>query len=270
MCDGSNLALVATRQVTRPQFEHAFVSRHMIEIKACSHDRNTQIFPLFLRDRSDELRLSSERHPNVNPAVIKQFEDRLGIKFQPSQNRYAARGDFTSLDILHFTYSILYCPSYRERYFEFLRSDFPRLPLTGKLELFRALAKLGCELVALHLLESPKLNKMRTEFIGGRNPEVEKMSYSKNIVWVDKAKTTGFKGVPEEVWNFHIGGYQVCEKWLKDRKGRTLSKDDIAHYHKIVIALSETIRLMKEIDQVIEKHGGWPSAFAVKAASKEQ
>ncbi len=67
--------------------------------------------------------------------------------------------------------------------------------------------------------------------------------------------------MPEAVWNFHIGGYQVCEKWLKDRKGRTLSKDDIAHYQKIVVALAETIRLMKEIDEVIEEHGGWPGAF---------
>jgi hypothetical protein len=74
--------------------------------------------------------------------------------------------------------------------------------------------------------------------------------------------------VPEAVWNFHIGGYQVCEKWLKDRKGRTLSKDDIAHYQKIVVALSETIRLMKEIDKVIDKHGGWPGAFAAEPTHK--
>jgi hypothetical protein len=68
----------------------------------------------------------------------------------------------------------------------------------------------------------------------------------------------------------HISGYRVREKWLKDRKGRTLSKDDIAHYHKIVIALSETIRLMKEIDQVIEKHGGWPGAFVTKQVEKKE
>src|SRR5262249_48324958 len=73
--------------------------------------------------------------------------------------------------------------------------------------------------------------------------------------------TVGFRGVPEAVWNFHIGGYQVCEKWLKDRKGRTLSNDDITHYQKIVVALAETLRLMKEIDEVIEEHGGWPGAF---------
>jgi hypothetical protein len=92
--------------------------------------------------------------------------------------------------------------------------------------------------------------------------EVEKVSWSNDTVWIDKAKTTGFRSVPESVWNFHVGGYQVCEKWLKDRKGRTLSKEDIAHYHKIIVALSETIRLMAEIDRVIDQHGGWPAAFA--------
>ena len=81
-------------------------------------------------------------------------------------------------------------------------------------------------------------------------------------MWVDKAQTVGFSGVREAVWNFHIGGYQVCGKWLKDRKGRVLTEDDIAHYQKIVVALSETIRLMQEIDEVIDAHGGWPGAFA--------
>jgi hypothetical protein len=82
----------------------------------------------------------------------------------------------------------------------------------------------------------------------------------------------GFKGLPEEVWNFHIGGYQVYEKWLKDRRGRRLPKDDINHYHRIVVALKETIRLMSEIDKVIEKYGGWPGAFVSgteKAAQKQ-
>ncbi|HRT10050.1 MAG TPA: hypothetical protein P5233_16835, partial [Candidatus Paceibacterota bacterium] len=97
-----------------------------------------------------------------------------------------------------------------------------------------------------------------TEYVGGRAPVVEKVSWSKNTVWLDKAQSTGFRGVPENVWNFHIGGYQVCEKWLKDRKGRTLTADDLTHYQKIVVALAETIRLMGEIDAVIEKHGGWP------------
>jgi hypothetical protein len=88
------------------------------------------------------------------------------------------------------------------------------------------------------------------------------VSWSEETVWVDRDETVGFGNVPQQVWNLHIGGYQVCEKWLKDRKGRTLSKDDIVHYQKIVVALAETIRLTKEIDELIEAHGGWPGAFA--------
>ena len=96
---------------------------------------------------------------------------------------------------------------------------------------------------------------------GGRHCEIEKVAWSRGTVWIDRAQTAGFRGVPEPVWNFHIGGYQVCEKWLKDRKGRTLSADDIAHYQKVVVALSETIRLMAKIDRVIDEHGGRPGAF---------
>lgn len=262
MNDGKNLALVATRQVTRPQFEHVFVSQHIIEIKACSHDRNTQIFPLFIRSADGELALSSSSTPNLNLAVLAKLAKALGLRLNASTRALGRDDELSPLQVFHFAYGILHCPSYRDRYFEFLRSDFPRLPLTGNLELFRALARLGGELTALHLLESPRLAQPITEFIGGRIPEVEKISWSDNTVWVDKAQTIGFQGVREEVWNFHIGGYQVCEKWLKDRKGRTLMKEDIAHYHKIVVALSETIRLMAEIDRVIDQHGGWPVAFA--------
>jgi hypothetical protein len=101
-------------------------------------------------------------------------------------------------------------------------------------------------------------------------PEVEKASYADKTVWLDKAQTCGFVGVPEEVWNFRIGGYQVCHKWLKDRQakggknprpGRKLTKDDIEHYRKIVTAIHHTIRIMGEIDEVIDAHGGWPDAF---------
>ena len=111
-------------------------------------------------------------------------------------------------------------------------------------------------------------------YTGPKSPEVRRVGWSDGAVWLDAAKTNareghratspgsiGFHGVTEEVWDFHIGGYQVCHKWLKDRKGRTLSKADITHYQKIVVALNETIRLMQEIDEVIDQHGGWPDAF---------
>ena len=152
----------------------------------------------------------------------------------------------TPEDIFHYSYAVFYGPGDRSRYSEFLRIDFPRLPLPSSLELFRALARLGGETVALHLLESPKLDHLITTYAGTQNPEVARVGWSDDTVWLDAAATKkgkpatsgtiGFHGVPEAVWNFHIGGYQVCEKWLKDRKGRTLSDDDIAHYQKIVLA----------------------------------
>ncbi|MCH7719404.1 MAG: hypothetical protein IH988_00240 [Planctomycetes bacterium] len=270
MIDGKNLALVATRQVTRPQFEHAFVSRHIIEIKSCSHDRNTQIFPLFIRWGDDELPLSSGMMPNLNTAILTRFSCALGLKLSCNTGNLGIDNELTPLRLFHFVYAVLHCPSYRERYFEFLRSDFPRLPLTGDLVLFHALSRFGSELVALHLLESPLLEKHVTKLSGAGDFRVEKVSYSDETVWIDKEKTHGFRRVPEEVWNFHIGGYQVCEKWLKDRQakggknprpGRVLTDEDIDHYQKIVVALSETIRIMAEIDEVIEAHGGWPGAF---------
>ena len=126
----------------------------------------------------------------------------------------------------------------------------------------------------VRLMESPKLDHFITTYTGPKNPEVGRVGGSDGTVWLDAAATKkgqpakpgtiGFRGVSEAVWNFHIGGYQVCEKWLKDRKGRTLSNDDIAHYQRIVVALNETIRLMQEIDEVIEQHGGWPGAFVTE------
>src|SRR5262249_14276476 len=151
----------------------------------------------------------------------------LGLTFEIARSQ---AGGFTPENIFCYIYAVFHSPEYRSRYGAFLRADFPRLPLSYNLDLFRTLALLGCELLDLHLLESPKLERAATEFIGDRNTEVEKVSWSNDTVWVDKAQSVGFIGVHEHVWNFRIGGYQVCEKWLKDRKGRKLSKVDLAHY----------------------------------------
>jgi len=159
------------------------------------------------------------------------------------------------------------------RYREFLKRDFPRIPLPGSRQLFTSLSRLGEKLVALHLLKSHVLDDPIATQVGSGEFQVEQASYSDESVWIDKAKTRGFKGVPEEVWNFHIGGYQVCEKWLKDRgpkkgnPGRVLTNENIDHYQKIVVALAETIRIMAEIDEVIEEHGGWPGAFQTEKES---
>src|SRR5207253_10638432 len=138
-------------------------------------------------------------------------------------------------EVFRYVYAVLNSTVYRARYVEYLKIDFPRVPLTGSAELFRSLARLGGELVALHLMESPKLDRTMTTYIGPKKPKVARVDWWQDTVWLDapaKRKgqattpgTVGFRGVPEIAWNFRIGGYQVCEKWLKDRKGRTLSKE---------------------------------------------
>jgi hypothetical protein len=238
-------------------------------MKTGTHDRGTTFFPLYRYESL--LGGKAEKVHNLTPDFVNEWCATTGTKFVPT-----GRGDGEKTtgpeDVLDWLFGLFYSPEYRRRYRAALSQRFPLVLLTSNLELFRALARLGGELVALHLLESPRLDQFLTIYSGPKNPEVERIGWSDDTVWLDAAATrknqpatpgtVGFRGVPEAVWNFHIGGYQVCEKWLKDRRGRTLSKDDITHYQKIVVALSETIRLMKEVDDAIEKHGGWPGAFA--------
>ncbi len=265
MKNGKNIGLCSTRQVNG-NFRHVFCTSLLANdcLVSLESGERTYLFPLWLfplENQPADFLDEKVTRPNFNSGFIKTFIQKLNLA---RAGMYGLPKDLTTEDIFHYAYGVFHSPSYRSRYAEFLKIDFPRLPLTSSLELFRSLAKLGGELVALHLMESSKLEKYITKFVGGRNPEVEKVTWSDETVWIDKVKSIGFNGIPENVWNFHIGGYQVCEKWLKDRKGRKLSKDDIEHYQKVVVALNETIRLMTEIDKVIDAHGGWPGAFTSK------
>ena len=270
-----NLAFICTRQTNPGDFTEILVSNALVDKRAlASFTGEARGYPLYIYDEALSFKLGkgdigAYESPTCRPNLSTAFLKSLAARLQISQERqHDLPAGLTPEDIFHYIYATFHSPAYRNRYAEFLKTDFPRLPLTGDLDLFRALARLGGELVALHLLESPTLDQPMTELVGNRNPEVEKPTWSKDTVWVDKRQTTGFQGVPEAVWNFHIGGYQVCHKWLKDRKGRTLSDDDIAHYHKVVVALNETIRLMQEIDAVIDEHGGWPGAFVLNSGEQ--
>jgi len=180
------------------------------------------------------------------------------------------QADFGYL-ILGYIYGILSSKKYRERYASKLKLDFPGIPLTKSQELFSSIAELGKDLLRCHLLENIESSLQAPKFNSPVGDEIEKVSYSDGTVWINRSKTTGFHDVSEDVWNFRIGSYQVCEKWLKDRQARTgkaprpghlLTKEDVKHYQKIVMTLSETIRIMAEIDEVIEAHGDWPDAFS--------
>ena len=214
------------------------------------------------------------RTPNLDLGFVEQLAAATELRFV-SDGRGDLGKTFGPEDVVAYIYAVFHSSGYRERYEALLKLDFPRVPLPECVDLFRRLAEAGHDLLALHLLESPKLGKPITSCAGPRNPEVGRVGWSDGTVWLDAGKTNareghratkpgtiGFQGVPEEVWDFHIGGYQVCHKWLKDRKGRTLSDEDVAHYQKIVVTLNETIRIMAEVDEVIEAQGGWPDAFS--------
>ena len=157
-------------------------------------------------------------------------------------------GEFAPIDILDYIYAVLHSPTYREKYKEFLKIDFPRVPYPKDKETFWALVKLGGELRQIHLLESPTVDKLITTYPQGGTNTVDKIKYEEGKVWINNEQY--FDHVPPVAWEFYIGGYQPAQKWLKDRKCRTLSFDDILHYQKIIVALTETDRLMKEIEKI--------------------
>ena len=271
-----NLALCIPRQINQLPWIHCLAVSGLTEFCYISNKTReaNDVFTLYSYEEISEqslIGIGSHRRPNFGAGFLGVLSSALGL---PQTGEHDLPRGMTPEDIFHYIYALFHSPVYRARYAEFLKIDFPRLPLTSSLNLFQSQAKLGGDLVALHLMESPKLNDFITSYTGPKDPEVKKVGWSHETVWLDAAATKkgqparpgtmGFRGVPEDVWNFHIGGYQVCQKWLKDRKGRTLSENDISHYQKIIVALHETIRIMREIDEVIEKHGGWPGAFVGK------
>ncbi|MBN2187530.1 MAG: N-6 DNA methylase, partial [Dehalococcoidia bacterium] len=253
----NNIALCITRQLSADQFRHVFIANCLVDrdpLSLTTRER-AHIFPLYVYPAEGEMQLGNgQRRPNLNPEFIKAVSEKLGLEFVED-----GWGDFAQTfgpdDIFNYAYAIFHSPTYRTRYAEFLKINFPRLPLTSDKQLFKALAAKGAELVSLHLMDSPMLNNLITRYPVAGSNTVEKVSYDDNNRRVYINKVQYFEGVPPEVWNFHIGGYQVCQKWLKDRKGRTLTYDDLTHYQKVVVALKETIRLMSEIDKLIP---GWP------------
>jgi predicted helicase len=214
------------------------------------------MFPLYIRDElHPERPIQNFREDAVRPlAEALAFESGNVIE--------------NSRSLLNYIYAILHSPAYRALYGEELKQGFPKVPMTDVPSLARGLTDLGDQLVRNHLFDSSIRTFASPEgvrFAGRGAARVEKGYPQWDNGRVTISGERWFEEVPENVWVFQIGGYQVCEKWLKDRRfdklDRTLNEDDILHYRRIVVALGETIRLMAEIDRVIDEHGGWPGAF---------
>ncbi|EKD86433.1 MAG: hypothetical protein ACD_37C00288G0005 [uncultured bacterium] len=269
-----NISLLCKRQ-SKQDFSYIFVSNLISE--SCVFESayaNNSVMPLYIYSNKSQNSLLGEidKSANFDPNYIQDISDKTNLKYIPTQ-----QGDLVNTfgpeDIFYYIYSILHSSSFRTKYANPLKSDFPRIPVTSNKTLFRILIGYGKELVNLHLLGKNPFDKTITIFDDnskwGVTPKttntaeittdwkVGEVRYDENENRVYINSNQYFDGVEKPVWEFKIGGYQVCDKWLKDRKKseRSLSTDDIKHYLKIFVALRETIRIMEEIDQAIQS---WP------------
>lgn len=255
---GENLSLIFMRQVAMQEpYSHFLVTDSVMDNRSFYSNKGTMsLAPLYIYPTQQSTLFDHDpdhdtRKPNFSPAFITDLETRLQLTFIPED-----QGDFeqtiSALDVFHTMYAVFHSPTYRTRYAEFLKMDFPRLPLISDKALFKQLADLGEQLVSLHLMDG-KTNQGLYDSehcfpIAGDNL-VEKIDYQDNKIYINK--TQYFDSITPELWAFHIGGYQVCQKWLKDRKGKHLSYDDCNHYLSILAALEHTHTLMLAIDDIL-------------------
>jgi len=278
-----NLGLVTSRQQVLSGFRHILVANKIIESGAMSLKTKewNYLVPLYLYPEQgaslfvgEAGSIQAARQPNISLTAGREIAERIGRVYYPVAE-YPTKDDderLTPEEIFYYAYAVFHSPTYRSRYAEQLKIDFPRLPLASDKELFKRLVALGNELVNLHLLGANPFDSSKTILddsskwnvkIGGTAPanleewKVADVRYDakEKRVYVNAGQY--FEGVEKEVWEFMFGGYQVCEKWLKDRKKaeRVLSTDDLKHYMKIVVSLRETLRIMGEIDKAIP---AWP------------
>ncbi len=256
-----NLALIAPRRVeVQGPWRHCFVTSAIVDHVAVSLKTIDSVFPLYLcsseNKHQNDLFRSDARQVNLNPAFVQALAERVKVKL-PADKRLPEV--LAPENIMGYIYAVLHSPTYRARYAEFLRRDFPRIPLPPHRTVFVRLAELGRRLIALHLLDShhaPALQKPIAKFpITGTNA-VERVYYdAAHRVWINGKQF--FEPIPQAVWEFHIGGYQVAEKWLSERIGRTLTADDMVTYLRVVTAIAATLDLMATIDAVCRKAWDW-------------
>ena len=236
--NGNNFNFILCRQLSTFGFQHCFISRIISDLNSISLQTKEQSyqFPLYI-DNEISLQTDSDsflpRKPNVKKEIVNLIADKLELK--ATSEKIEEHGTFAPIDILDYVYAILHNPTYREKYKEFLKIDFPYVPYPRDAATFWQLVALGGELRQIHLLESPAVNKYITQYPVGGSNVVEKVGYENGNVYIND--TQYFANVPLVAWGFYIGGYQPAQKWLKDRKGRKLEFDDVLHYQNIIVAL---------------------------------
>jgi len=258
--NSDNLGLLTCRQQSTFEFQHVYISKFISDMCSVSlQSKETGYhFPLYLYHED------GTKTPNLDQKIIHKIESNLDLTFttEPSVKELSdletppcvktQDTHFYPEDILDYIYAVLHSPSYREKYKEFLKIDFPRVPYPKDKDTFWKLVELGRELRSLHLLESPRVFEFITTFpVGGSNIVEKKYpKFENGKVYINESQYFG--KVPDVAWDFYIGGYQPAQKWLKDRRERELNMEDIEHYQQMIVALSETRRIMGEVDEVFK------------------
>ncbi len=246
----NNLSLIIPRQAVTDNWNHVQVSKHLSDNRIHYSNKGIPICcPLYLYPEThgqQSIIETKTRLPNLKPEIVNKIAEQLGLHFTNEKEETA--GTFAPIDILDYIYAVLHSPNYREKYKEFLKIDFPRVPYPKDQATFWQLVKIGGEIRLIHLLESPTVERAITPYNVPGDNLITKPVYKDGNVYINE--TQYFANVPATSWNFYIGGYQPAQKWLKDRKDRQLDFDDILHYQKIIVALTETNRLMQEVDLV--------------------
>lgn len=244
-----NLGLIFhKREELQIPYSHFLLTDKMVEHGCLSTKTTCYLAPLYLYTISKENKKTSFVQIMLFEPEVKYetIQSNINSELVEELRKYYNKS-ITSKEIFYFIYAVLYSNIYRKRYSEYLKIDFPRIPFTKDFKLFIKLSELGKQLADLHLLKSGELENAISKFPKDGYNKVEKIKYEKEKVWINKEQY--FDGIREEVWQYQIGGYQVCEKWLKDRRGKVLSSEEIITYCKIVTAISKTIELQKEIDK---------------------
>jgi predicted helicase len=231
----------------------AFVSENIIDFNLF-YRGGELLFPLYLYPTEEKKKSSLHNLMLFDAPKAKYGKDRkANINAELIEKLFMAYKKYPSPeDILYYVYAVLYSNIYREKYAEFLKIDFPRIPFTKKFELFKGLAELGKELKELHLLEHKYLEYPSVKYpITKGNDKIEKLYYNKKEKAIYINEVQYFNNISEEMWNYQIGGYQVLEKYLKDRKGKQI--EESGHYCRIASAIEKTIEIQKDIDKIFKK-----------------
>jgi len=236
---GNNIGLITTRQLSSNKFSHIILTDNISDI--CSISIKTKesgyLFPLFIYINSDGALFTQIQNKKSN--MNKGFTKILLSKLPKT---------ISTENIFYYIYAILHSNKYREKYQEFLKTDFPKIPFTKQYELFEQLSQIGKRLTELHLLKSQELNIPICKLLEKGDNVIKKVEYNEKEERVCINENQCFEKIPREIWQYQIGSYQVCEKWLKDRRKLALSYENIIHYCKVVTALQKTIEIQKQID----------------------